>query len=105
MKYMIEWEVRRDGSPIEQTLANQDALSKAYARWQPEEGLTIHAFVYNMSAGGYIFLEADDPSVVNSFVTKFVYWNEIKVVPVIDIADGVTAGTESLAWVRKALSD
>ena len=50
-------------------------------------------------------LEAADPVVVDSFVSKFVYWNEIKVVPVIDIADGVAAGTESLAWVRNALSD
>ena len=30
-------------------------------------------------------LEAADPVVVDSFVSKFVYWNEIKVVPVIDL--------------------
>ena len=105
MKYMIEWELRIGGVPIEQSLANQDALFKAFAKWQPEEGLTVHAFVGNMSSGGYVLLEAADPVVVDSFVSKFVYWNEIKVVPVIDIADGVAAGTESLAWVRNALSD
>jgi hypothetical protein len=56
-----------------------------------------------MSSRGYVLLEAADPVVVDSFVSKFLDWNEVKVVPVIDIADGVTAWTESLAWVRDAL--
>jgi hypothetical protein len=57
-----------------------------------------------MSSGGYILLEATDPVALDSFLSKFVYWNEIKVVPVIDIADGVATATESLAWVRNALT-
>jgi hypothetical protein len=34
---------------------------------------------------GYVLVEASDPEVVVSFTTKFGYWNDIDVVPVIDI--------------------
>ena len=69
----------------------------------PEAGLRVHAFVSNLNNGGYVFVEADDPNVVYSFVSKFVYWNDVKVVPVVDVADGVSTGAASLAWARSAL--
>jgi hypothetical protein len=49
-------------------------------------------------------VEAADPGVVSSFVSKFVFWNEVRVVPVVDVADAVTAASVSLTWVRNALS-
>ena len=67
----------------------------AFGKWKPEEGLTVHAFVANLNNGGYVFVEADDPKVVSSFVSKFFYWNDVNVVPVIDVADSVTLGTAS----------
>jgi len=103
MKYVVEYQIRTAGLTYDQNLANQDALLKAFGTWTPEEGLTVHAFVSNLNNGGYVLLEADDPNVVYSFVSKFVYWNDINVVPVVDVADGVANGAASLGWARAAL--
>jgi hypothetical protein len=102
LKYVVEYEIRTAGLTHDQNMANQDALLKAFGSWKPEDGLTVHAFVSNLNNGGYVFVEANDPDVVSSFVSKFFYWNDIKVVPVIDVADSVALGTASLAWARKA---
>ena len=103
MKYVIEYEIRTAGLTHDQNFANQDALLKAFGKWTPEEGLTVHAFVSNMNNGGYVWVEADDPNVVYSFVSKFIYWNDVNVVPVVDVADGVASGVASLAWARSAV--
>ena len=102
MKYVVEYEIRNAGLTHDQNMANQDALLKAFGNWKPEDGLTVHAFVSNLNNGGYVFVEANDPNVVSSFVSKFFYWNDVNVVPVIDVADNVALGTASLAWARKA---
>lgn len=52
----------------------------------------------------YVLVEADDPKVVASFVSKFIYWNDVDVVPVVDVADIVSISLESLAWARAASS-
>jgi Protein of unknown function (DUF3303) len=104
VKYMVEYEVRTAGLSHEQNFANQDALLKAFGKWTPEDGLTVHAFVSNLDNGGYVLVEAADANVVYSFVSKFVYWNDVKVVPVVDVADGVAIGNDSLAWARAAVS-
>lgn len=103
MKYVIEYEIRTAGLTHDQNFANQDALLKAFGKWTPDEGLTVHAFVSNLNNGGYVLVEADDPNVVYSFVSKFTYWNDVNVVPVVDVADGVANGTASLAWARSAV--
>jgi len=103
MKYVIEYEIRTAGLTHDQNFDNQDALLKAFGKWAPEEGLTINAFLSNLNNGGYVFVEADDPKVVYSFVSKFTAWNDVNVVPVIDVADGVASGTAALAWGRSAV--
>lgn len=105
MKYMVEYSIRTAGLSHDQNLANQEALLATFAKWQPEDGLTVHAFVGDLNNGGYALVEADDPKVVYSFVSKFFYWNDVEVVPVIDVADIVPVGTESMEWTRAALSD
>jgi Protein of unknown function (DUF3303) len=104
MQYVIEYQIRTAGLTHDQNLDNQDALLKAFGKWTPEEGLTVNAFLSNLNNGGYVLVEADDPNVVYSFVSKFVYWNDINVVPVVDVADGVANGAKSLAWARAAAS-
>ena len=47
-------------------------------------------------------VEASDPEVVVSFTTKFGYWNDIDVVPVIDIGDLVAISAPNIAWARAA---
>ena len=103
MKYVIEYEIRTAGLTYDQNFDNQDALLKAFGKWAPEEGLTIHTFLSNLNNGGYVFVEADDPKVVYAFVSKFTAWNDVNVVPVIEVADGVASGTAALAWGRSAV--
>jgi hypothetical protein len=55
-----------------------------------------------LNNGGYVLVEAADAGIVHSFVSKFFYWNDIEVVPVVDVTEGVTTGSESLAWARAA---
>ena len=102
MKYMIQYVVRTAGLTHDQNLANQEALLNAFGRWEPEDGLTIHAFVSNLNDGGYVLVEANDPGVVYAFVSKFIYWNDVNVVPVVDVDVAVTIGTASLAWARSS---
>jgi hypothetical protein len=103
MKYVIECEIRTAGLTHDQNFDNQDALLKAFGKWTPEKGLTINALLSTLNNGGYVLVEADDPTVVYSFVSKFTAWNDVNVVPVIDVADGVAQGTAALAWGRSAV--
>ena len=65
--------------------------------------MSIQAFVENLSGtAGYCLVEANDPKVVTSFVSKFNYWNDIDVVPVIDVSEAVSIGHSSLAWARSS---
>jgi len=101
MKYMIEYIIRNTGLTYEQNLAGAEALLTAFSKWKPEDGLSIHAFVSNVSGtGGYVLVEAGDPKFVTSFVSKFNYWNDVDVVPVIDVAEAVPIAQSSLAWAR-----
>ena len=90
MKYMIEYSVRNSGLTYEQNLANGGALLAACSKWKPEDGLLIHAFVSKVAAeSGYMLAEASDPKLVTSFVSKFNFWNDLNVVPVIDIGESI----------------
>src|SRR5436190_13848712 len=102
MKYMIEYKVRH-GHNFEQNFGAAEALLNAFSKWKPEDGLTIHAFVSNlMGDGGYVLVEASDPKVVVSFVSKYSYWNDAEVIPVIDVAEVTAVASGSLAWARTA---
>ena len=103
MKYMIEYTIRTTGLTYDQNLTGTEALITAFGKWKPEEGLSVQAFVSNVSGtGGYVLVEANDPKVVTSFVSKFNYWNDIDVVPVIDVGEAVQIAQSSLAWARSS---
>ena len=51
---------------------------------------------------GYVLVEANDPKVVYSFVSKFTFWNDIDVVPVIDIGEAVPITQSSVGWARSS---
>jgi hypothetical protein len=100
MKYMVEYSIRTAGLTADQAMSNSDSLTAAFANWEPEAGLTVHAFVSNLNNGGYILVEADDADVVLLFVSKFFFWNDVNVVPVVDVDSAVSAGATSLEWAR-----
>jgi Protein of unknown function (DUF3303) len=103
VKYMIEYTIRSAGLTYDQNLTGAEAILTAFGKWKPEEGLSIQAFVENLSGNaGYVLVEANDPKVVYSFVSKFSFWNDIDVVPVIDIGEAVPLTQSSVEWARSS---
>jgi|SRR3974390_82287 hypothetical protein len=103
MKYMIEWTIRQAGLSNDQNFASSQALLNAFGKWKPEDGLTVHAFVSKLSGnGGYVLVEANDPKVIVSFVSKYTFWNDATVVPVLDVGETVPINAASLAWAQGA---
>jgi hypothetical protein len=103
LKYIIEYTVRTGGLTYDQNFAGSGALLTAFSKWKPEDGLTVHAFVSNLAGnGGYILVETNDPKVVVAFVSKYTFWNDANVVPVVDIGESVPINAASLAWAQSA---
>ena len=71
MKYMIEYTIRNSGLTHDQNFANGEALLNAFGKWKPEEGLNVHAFVANLSNGGYVLVEAGDPKSLSGNISRF----------------------------------
>jgi len=87
MKYMINYKIRH-GLNYEQNFGGAEALITAFSKWKPEDGLNVHAFVSNLVwDGGYVLVEASDPKVVLSFVSKYTFWNDTEVIPVVDVGE------------------
>lgn len=105
MKYLIEYTVRSAGLSYDQNLAGSKTLLTAFGKWKPddEKGLTIQAFVSDLTGrGGYILCETNDPKAITTFASKYNYWNDVKVVPVIDIGESVSITSSSLDWAKRA---
>jgi len=103
MKYMIEYKIRTGGVPLDQGFASVESLITAFSKWKPEDGLTVHAFVSDLAAiAGYVLVEANDPKVIVLFVSKYNFWNDTKVVPVMDVNEVVPLSAASIAWARSA---
>jgi len=105
MKYMIEYTVRADGLSYDQNFAGSEALLTAFSKWKSddEKGLTIHAFVANLAGrGGYILVETNDPKAITNFASKYNFWNDVNVVPVLDISESVPINASSLEWAKQA---
>ena len=101
MKYMIEYKIRTGGLTHDQSFGSSEALITAFSKWKPEDGLTVHAFVSNLAGnGGYVLVEASDPKVIVTFVSKYNFWNDVNVVPVVDVGESVPIVAASLAWAR-----
>jgi len=103
MKYLIEYKIRNAGLTYEQNIANGQALLTAFGKWKPDDGLNVQAFLSKIAgAGGYVLVEADDAKLVQSFVAKFNFWNDIEVIPVNDISEAVPAAHAALNWAGEA---
>jgi hypothetical protein len=102
---MVEYTVRVAGLSFDQNFAGGGSLLTAFSKWKPEDekGLTIHAFVSDIAGrGGFILVETNDPKAITAFATKYNYWNDVKITPVIDIGEVVPIIAGSLDWAKKA---
>ena len=105
MKYMLEYTVRTAGLSFDQNFAGSQSRLTAISKWKAEDekGLTIQAFVANLAGrGGYVLVEANDPKVITTFVSKYNFWIDIIVVPVVDIGESVPINASSLDWAQRA---
>ena len=102
MKYMLDYKIRATGT-YDENFTGSEGLLNAFGKWKPEDGLTVHAFVSNLAGnGGYVLVEASDPKVIVTFVSKYNFWNDVNVVPVVDVGEAVPIAAASLAWARSA---
>ena len=102
MKYMIEYKVRH-GHETEKNFASGEALLTAFSKWKPDDGLKVHTFLSSlMGDSGYVLVETDDPKLILAFCQRFAYWNETRVVPVLDVSEAASTGVASLEWARTA---
>jgi hypothetical protein len=105
MKYVIEYKLRRDGLSYEQTEENLETLLKAFSKWQPEDGLKVLSFLAAVEgSGGYVIVETSDPKALTTFIQKFVAWNDIKVIPVIEVAESAEIARQTAAWRAQVLA-
>ena len=103
MKYMLEYKIRTGGVSLEESFSGSQTLLTAFSKWKPEDGLTVHAFVSDLAGiSGYVLVEANDPKVILSVVSKYNFWIDSNVVRVVEVGEAVTITWGSLAWARCA---
>jgi hypothetical protein len=67
MKYMLSWNERPQGSPIEYENA-QKRILEVFTQWKAPDNFKIELFVIRVGDwGGYMMLDCDDPLAVHKF--------------------------------------
>ncbi len=67
MKYMITWNERPQGTPIEYENA-QKRILEVFSPWKAPANFKIESFVIRVGDwGGYMLMECDDPLEVHKF--------------------------------------
>src|SRR5437588_11618808 len=67
MKYMITWNERSQGSPMEYENA-QKRILEVFSQWKAPDNFKIEMFVIRVGDwGGYMLLDCDDPLAVHKF--------------------------------------
>jgi muconolactone delta-isomerase len=97
MKYMITWNERPQGTPIEYENA-QKRILEVFGPWKAPANFKIESFVIRVGDwGGYMLMECDDPLEVHKFCSMlpaFVF----EVHPVVPVADAIRVELEAMAY-------
>jgi hypothetical protein len=97
MKYMLTWNERSQGSPIEYEHAQKRILD-VFTQWKAPDNFKIEMFVIRVGDwGGYMLLECDDPLAVHKFCSTLPAF-EFEARPVIPVMDAVRVELEAMAW-------
>ncbi len=97
MKYMISWQERPQGSPIEYENAQKRILG-VFRHWNMPESLNVQQFLVRVGDyGGYIVAEATDPAAIHKLTSTFPAF-QFRVETVLDISDAVAVELEAIAW-------
>jgi hypothetical protein len=71
MKYMLTWNERPQGSPIEYENV-QKRILEVFTQWKAPSNFKIELFVIRVGDwGGYMMLDCDDPLAVHKFCSMF----------------------------------
>ena len=97
MKYMITWNERSQGSPMEYENA-QKRILEVFTQWKAPDNFKIEMFVIRVGDwGGYMLLDCDDPLAVHKFCSMlpaFVF----EARPVVPVMDAVRVELEAIAF-------
>ena len=97
MKYMITWNERSQGSPLEYENA-QKRILEVFRPWQAPANFKIELFVVRVGDfGGYMLVDCDDPLVVHKVCSTFPAF-EFQARPVVPVEDAVRVELEAIAW-------
>ena len=97
MKYMLTWNERPQGSPMEYENAQKRILD-VFTQWKAPDNFKIEMFVIRVGDwGGHMLLDCDDPLEIHKFSTMLPAF-EFDARPVIAIEDAVRVELEAMAW-------
>jgi muconolactone delta-isomerase len=97
MKYVISWNERPQGSPIEYENA-QKRILEVFGQWKASSNFKIDFFVIRVGDwGGYLLVDCDDPLTVHKFCSMLPAF-EFQARPVVPVEDAVRAELEIMAW-------
>src|ERR1051325_8873667 len=97
MKYMITWNERPQGSPIEYENA-QKRILEVFSPWKAPANFKIEAFVIRVGDwGGYMLMECDDPLEVHKFCSMLPAFT-FEARPVVPVADAIRVELEAMAY-------
>ena len=97
MKYMITWNERPQGTPIEYENA-QKRILEVFKQWTAPANFKIESFHVRVGDwGGYMLVDCDDPLTVHKFCSTlpaFVF----EARPVVPVMDAVRVELEAIAF-------
>jgi muconolactone delta-isomerase len=97
MKYMITWNERPQGTPIEYENA-QKRILEVFSAWKAPANFKIESFVIRVGDwGGYMLLECDDPLEVHKFCSMLPAFT-FEARPVVPVADAIRVELEAMAY-------
>jgi muconolactone delta-isomerase len=97
MKYVITWNERTQGSPVEYENA-QKRILEVFGQWKAKPNFKIEFFVVRVGDwGGYLLVDCDDPLTVHQFCTMLPAF-EFQARAVVPVEDAVRAELEVMAW-------
>jgi hypothetical protein len=97
MKYMISWNERSQGSPMEYENA-QKRILEVFTQWTAPDNFKIEMFVIRVGDwGGYMLLDCDDPLAVHKFCSMLPSF-EFRARPVVPVMDAVRVEREAMAF-------
>ena len=97
MKYMICWNERPQGSPMEYENA-QKRILEVFTQWKVPDNFKIELFVVRVGDwGGYMSVDCDDPLTVHKFCSTYPAF-VMEARPVVPVMDAVRVELEAIAW-------